>query len=177
MDRNPDWNIPKHLAKFTFEDLPNGAVRIAVHPLETDSKGIESIPSKTPFFAATYKDIRYLPSFPSSTGPARYLGLDLSLVQPPLPEGKGALGGTEEWCQLMPLEYSSKTSLGWWDLKRVGEANENDALLGGDGDGDGVKGEGHENWWPGLGRWRIGMKMEDAVVEFPEGEHWSQSTS
>lgn len=72
----------------------------------------------------------------------------------------------------MPLEWSKKASLGWWDLKR-GEATEDDALLAdGGGNLDGDK-EINENWWPGSGRWRIGLMMENATIEFPEGKRWA----
>lgn len=97
-------------------------------------------------------------------------------MQPPLPEGRGASGevpGTDKWCQLLPIEYSGETSLGWWDLKQ-GEATEADTLLGRGGDlGDYEGKASYENWWPGIRRWRIGLKMENATLEFPEGKHWN----
>lgn len=86
---NTDWNIPKHLARFTFQDFPNGATRISVYPMETDNTGVESKITETPFFSATYKPLSYTPSFPASTGAFKYLGLDLSLVQPLFQKGKG----------------------------------------------------------------------------------------
>ena len=176
---NPDWNIPKHLARFEFKDLPGNTTSIAVYPHDTENSIDESSPSTAPFFTATYKPISYLPNFPISTSIAKYVGMDLTILQPPLPEGKGAFGelpGTEKWCEVLPLEYSSKTSLGWWDLKQVGnEATERDALLAsGDGERGGKGGSGYENWWPGIGRWRIGVKMEDATIDFQAGEHWEQ---
>lgn len=169
----PDWNIPKHIARFEFKQLSNGGVFISVFPLQSDISGVESKPSGTPFFQATYKDIPYIPRFPSSTGLFKYVGLDLSLVQPPLPEGKGApaeLPGTKNWCKISPAQHSSKTSLGWWDLQRR-ESTELEPLLSREDGGASTSG-GYENWWPGIGRWRIGMKMEDATIIFPEGEYW-----
>lgn len=35
---------------------------------------------------------------------------------------------------------------------------------------------GYENWWPGIGRWRFGMKMEDATVLFGLSENWTRAT-
>lgn len=35
------------------------------------------------------------------------------------------------------------------------------------------EGKFYEHWWPGIGRWRIGMVMEDADLGFPEGEYWT----
>ncbi|KAG0649548.1 hypothetical protein D0Z07_3489 [Hyphodiscus hymeniophilus] len=169
-----NWNIPKHLARFSFTNLPNGAIAIAVYPNDRNGSPSESTSSSTPIFSAIYKQMSYLPSFPISTGLAKYVGLDISLVQPPLPEGKGSvteLPGTQKWCHSLPLEYSQKTSLGWWDLKQ-GEADEEEPLLERP---DGLVNEGkssYENFWPGMGRWRIGIMMEDATIEFPEGRYW-----
>jgi hypothetical protein len=116
----------------------------------------------------------YLPSFPMSTGVAKYVGMDLSIVQPPLPEGKGSQGellGTKHWCQCLPLEYSNKISLGWWDLKQ-GEASEEDDLLGRDDDRAERATAGYENL--STRRRRVGLKMEDATIEFPEGKYGNE---
>ena len=159
-----DWNIPKHLARFTFTGLPDKAVSITVTPLDENTT--------TPFFTATFKPIPYVPSFPASTSIAKYIGLDLDLVQPPLPEGKGTeeeLPGTDRWCKITPYQSSRKVSLGWWDMKQ--EAMEEDSLLANEEISSGAN-SGNKNWWPGSGRWRIGMIMEDADIGFPEGEYW-----
>lgn len=90
-----DWNIPKHLATFTFTTLPNNTLSISVLPHG----------STKPFFTATFRPMSYTPSFPLSTSIAKYIGLDLELVQPPLPEGKGEHeSGTQRWCRIMPFE-------------------------------------------------------------------------
>jgi hypothetical protein len=149
-------------------------VAIAVYPYDIDSSPSESTPSSTPIFSAIFKPISYLPSFPISTGVAKYVGMDISIVQPPLPEGRGSveeLPGTERWCQSLPLEHSQKASLGWWDLKQ-GDTTEEDPLLKGDDDHGNEDRKGYENFWPGFGRWRIGMKMEDATIESPKGQYW-----
>lgn len=94
-------------------------------------------------------------------------------MQPPLPEGSEELPGTKEWCKIAAVESSKKTRVGWFDLEQKrSEPTERDALLMvGE---DGVKVDGSwPNFWPGLGRWRIGIKMEEATIEFPEGEHWT----
>lgn len=183
LQRPLDWNFPKHLARFTFTPLPNnGGLEILVFPHDTTPDVTESRPSSLPFFRGIYKPISYMPSFYSSTTMTKYLGLDLHVVQPPLPEGKSSLGelpGTEGWSKVFPLEYSSRTSLGWWDLRqdipKGEEVTERDPLLGSGGDGgEGEQaGTGFENWWPGFGRWRIGLKMEDTTLFFDEGEHWN----
>ena len=40
-------------------------------------------------------------------------------------------------------------------------------------DGREQAGTSFENWWPGFGRRRIGLKMEDATIYFDEGEQWN----
>lgn len=176
-----DWNVPKHLARFSFTPHPSGGTEILVFPYDTTRDTTESRPSSQPFFRGIYKPISYIPSFFSSTTMAKYVGIDLHIVQPPLPEGKGSLGelpGTDKWCKLCPLEYSRRTSLGWWDLRQdtgtgeeVGE--QTSLLVNGNSErGCEQVGTGFENWWPGFGRWRIGLKMEDATIYFDEGKHW-----
>ncbi len=166
LTRSTDWNIPKHLATFDFKDLPNGAVKISVYPHQDSTSDIApkvGTDGVRPFFTATYKPIPYLPNFPSSTAAAKYLGVDLNLVQPPLAVGNGAQGelpGTEDWCSILPYQYSRKTGFGWWDFKQ-------EEHRGGEGEE-----EGGENWWPGMGRWQLGTMMKDAKIVFSEGKRW-----
>jgi hypothetical protein len=172
-----DWNIPKHLAKFEFKELPNDSVSISVYPREQGGFGNPSKLDEKPFFTATYKPISYLPKFPSSTNLFKYLGIDLDLVQPPVPQGSKAdveLAGTHQWTVVKSLERSSKTSLGWWDMKQGPRTEEDETRTGGSKDSDPSE-EDFENWWPGIGRWRLGMKMEEATIEFPEGKHWVET--
>lgn len=134
-------------------------MKIQVYPTENPK-------STKPFFTATYEPISYLPNFPFSTSILKYLGANPTLVQPPLPEGEGKEGelvGTSEWVKIVPEQYSAKTSLGWWDLKQEGD---------GDTDASPIieSLSKEENWWPGGGRWKIGARMENATVLFPEPE-------
>lgn len=140
-----------------------------------DASGKERVQSPAPLIQTTFLPISYVPSFPCSTDWAKYIGMDLALVQPPLPEGKGQeLVGTRQWCKIAAVESSKKTSLGWFDLRQSRhDTSEQQPLLGEDR-GDGSERQQSDNFWPRLGRWRIGMKMEDAVIEFPEGEHWNE---
>ena len=167
-----DWNIPKHLARFSFKTLPGNGLSIAVRPHEDDEliPGLRSNPP--PLFTASYRPISYLPRFPMSTAIAKYIGQDLRLAQPPLPQGPEnmeELAGTRKWCRVLPYLYSSKTSLGWWDLKQGNASDEDGLSVTGE---QGEAREGSENFWPGLGRWRIGVKMEDAIIEFPAAVQW-----
>lgn len=166
------WSIPKHLARFTFTTLPDKCTSITVQPLD-DVSG-EVLDKATPFFSAIFKPIPYLPSIPASTSIAKYVGVDIELAQPPLPEGKSASGelpGTDRWCKIMPFQSSRRTSIGWWDMKQ-GVPNEGGSLQASELPEDGQASKKHENWWPGIGRWRIGMVMEDAEIGFPEGRYW-----
>lgn len=97
-------------------------------------------------------------------------------MHPPLPRGRGGeqeLPSTDTWCKSMPVEYSSKASMGWWDLRQPRGSEEDALLQNPDAVSNQMESSEHENWWPGLGRWRLGMKMEDAIVEFDKGEFWS----
>jgi hypothetical protein len=145
-----------------------------VHPLDDISGKISN--EMIPYFSATFKPIPYIPSIPASTNIAKYVGLDLSLVQPPLPKGNspnGELPGTSRWCKIMPFQYSSKTSVGWWDMTQNGSTEEDPLLSGGQERPENIPVKPkYENWWPGSGRWRIGMVMENAEIRFPEGEYW-----
>ncbi|MCJ1282288.1 hypothetical protein MMC26_001611 [Xylographa opegraphella] len=185
-----NWNIPKHLARFSFTSQSPGTVKVEVFPNDTTGDSTESTASARPFFTGIYSPVSYIPRFPFSTRIAGFLGIDFNLVQPPLPEGNakgGELPGTTKWCRILPLEYSNKTSMTWVDLKQTpkndklaspkpqqGDAMATTEDLDGVGlasPADGVYSD-FENWWPGLGRWQIGLKLEDATVEFGEGTHW-----
>ncbi|KAM0326294.1 hypothetical protein ACHAQA_006892 [Verticillium albo-atrum] len=159
-----NWNIPKHLAAFHWQDHPDGSTTIKVYPHDTGADAAstaEATPSQTPFFQTTFRPTPYVPSFPISMSLFKHLGVDATLVQPPLPRGEGSqdeLPGTDRWCAVVPDQSSRKSSIGWFDLRQADE------------DGN-VVGQ-HENFWPGFWRWHIGVKMEDADIEFGEGKYW-----
>ncbi|KAI0817690.1 hypothetical protein GGR55DRAFT_32578 [Xylaria sp. FL0064] len=159
-----NWNIPKHLARFEWEDLGGGGgTRVRVYPHDTTGDTLEPRPCKVPLFQATFKPIRWAPSFPFSISWLRYLGLDPSLVQPPLPAGKGSqdeLPGTDRWCKVAPAITTKHAGLAWVDLSQKNE------------EGQLTSGVAHENFWPGLGRWQLALKLENAGIDFPEGTYW-----
>ncbi|KAL2021371.1 hypothetical protein VTK56DRAFT_7236 [Thermocarpiscus australiensis] len=165
------WNIPKHLARFEWTDRPDGSTHIKVFPHDDHRQQpydpSESRPSDRPFFQCIISPVRYFPSsLPMSTALLSKLGMDLTIVQPPLPEGKaaseGELPGTEEWAALAGYRQSArKGCLAWVDLRQENEEG------GGGGGGD-----GYENFWPGLGRWRLAVKLDRGEAEFPEGPKW-----
>lgn len=154
-----DWNVPKHLASFEWKDLPNGAKQCKVFPHDMSGDASEASPSTTPLFQATFKAVPLVPAFPLSTKWFEYLGVDTSLVQPPVPQGAlPAAVGTEKWCRCPSVQYASRTHLGWMDLR---QRDEDDKLTG-----------LFENFWPGLRRWQIAVKMENAVLDIKEGNYW-----
>ena len=71
-----NWNIPKHLARFTFSSPAGtpGPLTLAVYAPDPSAK--------TPFFSATLTPFRWLPAIPIST---RFLPLSTTLAQPPVP--------------------------------------------------------------------------------------------
>lgn len=82
-------------------------------------------------------------------------------MQPPLPSGNGVqdeLPGTDKWCKILPGQSSRKASLAWVDMSQKDETGALQAQ--------------HENFWPKLGRWQLGVKMEDCEIDFGEGTYW-----
>lgn len=124
----------------------------------------DDVEEDIPLFQASFKTIPFVPAFPMSTAWAKYLGMDLSIVQPPLPQGTSReVAGTENWCKCLVTQTASRTHVGWFDLKQEKEKGEDLSL------------SGFENFWPGLKRWHLGIRMDDAIIEVPEGEYWSKS--
>ena len=57
------------------------------------------------------------------------------------------------------------------DAVEVPNESETDSLLSKKGPGKAVKLlDGVDNWWPGLGRWRIGLWLDDAVLSLGEAK-------
>ncbi|RWA13368.1 hypothetical protein EKO27_g1732 [Xylaria grammica] len=158
-----NWNIPKHLARFEWDDLGGAATRIRVYPHDTTGDSTESRPCNVPLFQATVKPIRWAPAFPFSFSWLRYMGLEPCLVQPPLPAGEGShneLPGTDRWCKVAPAISTKRASLAWADLSQKNEQGELTSSVA------------HENFWPDLGRWQLALKLDDADIDFPEGTYW-----
>ena len=86
------------------------------------------------------------------------------MLQPPLPAGETKEEcGSEVWLRSKPELSSKKTRAVWWDMRQEG-INEP-----AEGSGD-SEAEGVDNWWPGLGRWRIGLWLDDAILTLGEAE-------
>ncbi len=162
-----NWNIPKHLARFSFTHPPTSAnappavLKVDVFPPdEADS---------TPFFTATLKPFQWFPAIPFSTKACPWLGLNVHLVQPPLPAstkaGEEILCGTDDWMKLLPYMATNKARGMWVDIKeskaRKEVDGESQALLGG---------KGNKGWFPDVKPWKIGLWLEDATLIFDKPE-------
>ncbi|KAI8662502.1 hypothetical protein NCS56_01054200 [Fusarium sp. Ph1] len=162
-----NWNVPKHLAHFDWSENPDGSTSIKVYPHDLDSATESSTPSATPFFQATFKPLRFAPSFPFQTNWSNYIGIESTLVLPPLPAGDGTQGelpGTDRWCSVVPRQWSPRCSVGWFDLT---QHRDSEGRLTGEFD----------NFWPGWGKWHFGFKMKDAVTIFDHPETWDAPRS
>jgi hypothetical protein len=157
----PDWNIPKHLARFEIIENPDGLTSFKVFPYDENEGAV--------LFQCKFKPWSYFPYFTLSTRISKYFGVDVGCVQPPLPAGKGAsveiggpddesapavpgaeIVGTQRWCKITPNIYSGRTCLGWFDLQQPGGLT----------------------FLPGVKRWMVGAKLEDALLTFDDGELW-----
>jgi hypothetical protein len=149
-----DWNIPKHLARFDWEELPDKSLTVRVYPHDTSGDKTEATASSTPFFQATMKPVPFVPSIPFSSEWLSFVGMNLHSVHPPLPEGRGSQGelpGTSSWCVFTPTFSGKALSLVTVDMAQF---RDDDELVA----------RRNKNFWPGLSRWRVGILMENATL-------------
>ncbi|KAF2114713.1 hypothetical protein BDV96DRAFT_493598 [Lophiotrema nucula] len=183
------WNIPKHLARFSFSAPPTVAgesppetLTIKVFPPGTkDGDGV------VPFFAVTLKPFRWIPSLPMSS---RWMPLSTVHAQPPVAEAPGfkqaveavreglkiedydidpkheesLLAGTDRW-RSFPINVYVSRARGCWvtihDVSKDGEASTaNDVNEPG-------------KYWPqDVKPWAVGAWMEDAQMDIPTPLEW-----
>ncbi|KAI0594088.1 hypothetical protein F4775DRAFT_460198 [Biscogniauxia sp. FL1348] len=158
-----NWNIPKHLARFEWEDLQDGSAAVKVFPNDTTGDAAESRASDKPLLEAKFQSIQFTPKFPLSLAWLKYVGIDATLVQPPLPEGHGSqneLPGTERWCKIVPVQSTKRAMLVWGDVTLWDEQA-----------GTGCDAQ-ESHFLPGLGILQLCIKLEDADIEFGTGEYW-----
>ena len=148
-----NWNIPKHLARFVFSNLSNPPrLRVQVFPPD---------PAITiPFFTATFQPFRWAPSFPFSSKVSPYLGLNVTLVQPPLPAsekaGQEEICGTERWARMLPLIECKSARLTWVDVEQPDGESEEEVSVA--------------KWCPKIKPMKVGLSMEGASLDFPVAE-------
>lgn len=100
------WNIPKHLARFSF--VPLGANRTQIEVSDYYGDG-----DAAPFFAAIATPQRFVPALPFAT---RWLRVPPT-PHPPLPAGPADRPeevGTEEW-RAVAQDTRGNVKLVWWE--------------------------------------------------------------
>jgi hypothetical protein len=117
----------------------------------------------------------YTPALPASlpvpinTDILTYLGINPFIGQPPLPAGNGSFGelpGTTQWAETLLGTTSNFTTPGVINMDQGT----------GDNVGNGKNAVGDEfypNFWPGLPKINLGVKLEQAVVSFPVPYKWT----
>lgn len=122
--------------------------------------------------------MRWAPSFPLSFSWLKYVGIDATLVQPPLPDGRQdnpqageELIGTDRWCKILPVLSTRKATLGWIDMSQHNSTTGDNKDVN-SSNGSSVTDAKYENFWPGLRRWNLAIKMENADINFGEGVYW-----
>ncbi|KAJ4990992.1 hypothetical protein SVAN01_03563 [Stagonosporopsis vannaccii] len=177
-----NWNIPKHLARFSFSapatppgasPPPNLTIRV-FPPGSVDGDGIQ------PFFHCTLTPWRWVPAIPFNM---RWSPLSLVHVQPPIPEPAGhksaaesEVEARERGVQIDPYDISAKNEVAVavgterWCMFDIGGRVKKAR-------GCWVQGvdveRGDEGYWPrGVGTWRVGVWCEGAVLEIGEPAVW-----
>ncbi|KAF3002417.1 hypothetical protein E8E13_003334 [Curvularia kusanoi] len=179
-----NWNIPKHLARFSFSApitaqgaSPPRDLTVKVFPPGTeDGDGIQ------PFFACKLTPWRWVPAVPFNM---RWSPISLAHVQPPIPEPAGhakavaaELEGRKRGVEIDPYDISPRNEVAvatgtdrWCAFDITGKVRRARGcwveLLPSAGGGD------HEGYWPeGVKPWGIGGWMEDAILGLDEPLEW-----
>lgn len=178
-----NWNIPKHLARFSFSApttaagaSPPQSLSVRIFPPGTsDGDGV------SPFFACVLTPWRWVPAIPVNTA---YVPLGMMMAQPPCPEPAGRLTaagfeadlstaidpydisakneeavlvGTERWCGV-EVKARSKARGCWVEILPEKE------------DGDESR---EKSFWPkGVRPWSVGAWMEDGTFDFGVPLEW-----
>jgi hypothetical protein len=162
-----NWNIPKHLARFSFERFSSPTrLKVQLFPPSSSTSNPET---EKPFISITLQPFVYVPALPFSTKVLPWLGLDGALTQPPLlPQPDGGKGlvpelraGSEEWLQTTSVVRCKKMRGCWVDYEQPGSG------LSADGDGAVVENKG---WFPTIHPYRFGMWLEGAEIAVPIAE-------
>ena len=97
------------MARFEWSMSQSGERSVAVYPVD-EANGTNTVP----FFSATLTPMNWCPNFPIST---RYLPLDTTLVQPPLPTGEAVyLAGTDTWKLCRLVASAKRAKLIWAEV-------------------------------------------------------------
>ncbi|KAK7551513.1 hypothetical protein IWX49DRAFT_287090 [Phyllosticta citricarpa] len=167
-----NWDIPKHLARFDWTDNEDGSTTVKIFPYDTEGDAAEYKPAAKPWFQTTFMPT-LVKNFPFSTDLDGWLGVDTTLVQPPLPAGPGngsygELPGTDYWAKTVPGQSTDTAVLGLFDM----DQGEGDAVANGT---NAVGDEYYPNFWPTLPRLNLGLRMDNATITFSEATYWNFS--
>ncbi|KAK8185151.1 hypothetical protein HDK77DRAFT_429178 [Phyllosticta capitalensis] len=165
-----NWDIPKHLARFDWTDNSDGSTTVKIYPYDTEGDSTESKPAAKPWFQTTFTPT-LVNNVPFSTDLYKWLGVDATLVQPPLPAGPddgfyGELPGTDYWAKTVPGQSTDGATLGVFDMDQgEGDVGANGTNAVGD--------EYYPNFWPTIGRLNVGLRMDNATITFSEATYWN----
>jgi hypothetical protein len=103
------------------------------------------------------------PDIPFTTDYYKLLGVNATLVQPPLPAGhdvySAIIASASDWKSVVPGQSSDQTTVGIMNLDQTG----------GDGEATGTNAVGDEWYkffWPSLDRLAVALKQADATITF-----------
>ncbi|KAH7394360.1 hypothetical protein BKA66DRAFT_567310 [Pyrenochaeta sp. MPI-SDFR-AT-0127] len=190
-----NWNIPKHLARFSFSAPPT--LKGQAPPASLDVKvfppGTKEGDGAPPFFACTLTPWRWVPSIPVNT---KWVPISMGHVQPPVPEPAGHKAavqaaisappidtfdinpkreeelcvGTDRWTAF-DIDAKVPRARGCW--VEVLETGKKGADESGYGTMNGNEREGEGRWFPkGLKTWSFGGWMEDGVLDITDPLEW-----
>jgi hypothetical protein len=88
-----------------------------------------------------------------------YLGVDVTLVQPPLPAGEtDELCGTDKWARTVPLVECKNARWAWVEAEQPEGGGEEEIEVA--------------SWWPKIKPWKVAMCLENSKLEFPVPDVW-----
>ena len=180
-----NWNIPKHLARFSFSapSTPHGASPPRDLTVKVFAPGTEDGDGVQPFFACKLTPWRWVPSVPLNMA---WAPISMVHVQPPIPEPKGHRGaveaemedqkrgvnideydtspknevavaaGTDRWCSFGIGGKVQRARGCWVEVLKVGAEG----------------GEEKRYWLQGVKLWSFGGWMEDATLHIGEPLEW-----
>ncbi|KAJ8112008.1 hypothetical protein OPT61_g5522 [Boeremia exigua] len=180
-----NWNIPKHLARFSFSEpvTPAGATPPQDLVVKVYAPGTEDGDGVQPFFACKLTPWRWVPAVPFKMS---WAPISMVQVQPPIPEPTGhkravvaeledrksgvkidpydisprnevaVAVGTDRWCAF-DIGGNVQRARGCWVevLNAAGGSDE------------------EQRYWPkGVKPWAVGGWLEDAVLEIEKPLEW-----
>jgi hypothetical protein len=190
------WNIPKHLARFSFSApvTPTGESPPESLTLKVYRPGTKNGDGVAPFFAATLKPWKWVPAMPLSS---KYVPISNVFAQPPIPAAPGygkqengvqavksgdvdpydidpkredeLLVGTDTW-KAFPIEFYSPTVRGCW--ARIHKPGEGEGGKRGTAEEAEARKEAVKNWPVDVKPWSVCAWMEDTQMGIDKPVEW-----